>query len=119
MAKSKKRRRQPARGPASLGLGETSVAQAQDSIGRNALLLQDMHRAEIRAATAERELAEIRRKLVSLLSADQIEAARVCGVTAEFYALECIELHQQTFFPHLPARLRPLWVLKTPGGQTL
>lgn len=98
-------------------LGETSVAQEQDTLGRNALLLQDMYRAEIRAAAAERELAEFRRKLVHLLNPDQIEAAKVCGITPEFYALECIELYKATFFPNMPAELRPLWILKTAAGQ--
>lgn len=92
-----------------------TVAETQGDIGRNALLLQDMYRAEMRAIAAERELAEIRRKLVALLNPDQIDAARVCGVTPEFYALECIDLYKQTFFPQMPAQLRPLWVLKAQG----
>lgn len=115
MAKRQTRGCRPVRSPSTLG--EMSVAQAQDDIGRNALLLQDMYRAEIRAATAERELAEIRRKLVTLLSPDQIDAAKVCGVTPEFYALECIDLYKAKFFPHMPANLRPLAVLKTSDGQ--
>lgn len=87
-----------------------TVSEAQGDIGRNALLLQDMYRAEMRAMTAERELGEIRRKLVALLSPDQIDAAKTCGVTPEFYALECIELYKAKFFPHLEARARPLAV---------
>lgn len=42
-----------------------TVVEAQGDVVRNALLLQDMYQSEVRALTAERELAEIRRKLVS------------------------------------------------------
>ena len=91
-----------------------TVAEAQGDIGRNALLLQDMYRAEMRAMTAERELGEIRRKLVALLSPDQIDAAKTCGVTPEFYALECIELYKAKFFPYLEAKARPLAVQSLP-----
>jgi len=96
-------------------LGEASIADANDMVARNALLLQDMYQSEGRASKAERELAEIRAKLVRLLSPDQIEAARICGVTPEFYALECIELHKAQFFPYMPAEFRPLAVLKREG----
>lgn len=107
MAKQKKRGRHAARAAATT-LGETSIAQEQDGIGRNALLLQDMYRAEHRAMTAERNLAAIRDKLVRLLSPHQLEAAKTCGVTPEFYALECIDLYKEKFFPHLRRDLRPL-----------
>ena len=112
MAKRQKYVRRQARSPS---LGETSIAQAQDTIGRNALLLQDMYRAEHRAMTAERQLAEFRNKLVRLLSPDQLDAAKVCGVTPEFYALECIELYKAKFFPQMAPNLRPLF----PGAESL
>lgn len=105
MAKRQKRR---LRGTARSGLGETSIAHEQDAIGRNALLLQDMYRAEHRAMVAERDLAAVRGKLVRLLSPDQLDAAKTCGVTPEFYALECIELYKERFFPHMRRELRPL-----------
>lgn len=116
MAKRPKKRGQRAMRSPAPTLGETSIAHDNDAIGRNALLLQDMYRAEVRAMTAERQLADIRAKLVRLLSPDQIDAAKTCGVTPEFYALECIELCKESFFPHMPAELRPLWELKGTGG---
>ena len=97
-------------------LGRTSVAAEQDGIVRNALLLQDLNAAEYRASKAEKELGEFRRKLVALLSPDQLDAAKTCGVTPEFYALECIELYKAKFFSYLPVELRPLAALKTGGG---
>lgn len=103
MAKATKRRPRPV--PKTT---MPTVSEAQGDVGRNAILLQDMYRAELRAMTAERELAEIRRKIVSLLNPDQLEAAKTCGVTPEFYALECIELYKDKFFPDMPAELRPL-----------
>lgn len=111
MANARKRGSRAVRRPAgsTASLGETSIAQSQDAIGRNALLLQDFYRAEHRAMAAERELAEFRAKLVRLLSQDQLDAAKVCGVTPEFYAMECIELYKEKFFPYLAPAMRPLF----------
>lgn len=119
MAKRAKKRGQRAVRSAAPTLGETSIAHEQDAIGRNALLLQDMYRAEHRAMKAERELAEISAKLVRLLSPDQLDAAKVCGVTPEFYALECIELYKEKFFPHMRPADRPLYPAVAEGGMPI
>lgn len=109
MAKRTKRRGQRAVRPTASSLGALSVAQSSEDIGQNALLLQDFYRAEHRAMTAERQLADIREKLSRLLSPDQLDAAKTCGVTPEFYALECIELYKEKFFPHMRKSERPLF----------
>ncbi len=118
MVKRKKRGQRAVRSSAS-SLGETSIAHEQDAIGRNALLLQDMYRAEHRAMTAERDLAVIREKLVRLLSPDQLDAAKTCGVTPEFYALECIELYKEKFFPHMRKSERPLFPAVAESGMPI
>lgn len=48
--------------------------------------------AEMRANQAESDLAFVRDRLVALLSEDQLEAAKISGMTPEIYALACIDL---------------------------
>lgn len=41
----------------------------------------------------EKKYEDLRQRLVSLLLPEQIEAAQICGVTPEMYALEWIDIH--------------------------
>lgn len=70
-----------------------------------ASLLQD---AEMRAAEAHRNYFELSRKLVGLLTPDQIEAAKIAGCTPEVYAIEFIELAKDKLFPKFEAAVQPL-----------
>lgn len=47
---------------------------------------------ENRALLIEKQYNELKNRLVSLLLPEQIEAAKICGITPELYALEWIDL---------------------------
>ena len=68
--------------------------------------------AEHRAKRSEEELTTLRGKLAGLLNKDQLDAAKICGVTPEMYAVECIEIWKERIFPSFPAEIRPLSELK-------
>ena len=74
--------------------------------------VQRLASAEHRAERSEEELTVLRGKLAGLLSKDQLDAATVCGVTPEMYAIECIEIWKEKIFPSFPAEIRPLSELK-------
>lgn len=75
-------------------------------------VVKRLESAEMRVARAEAESAVIRNKLVSLLNRDQIEAARICNVTPEFYALEYIELWREKLFAESPVGILSFRELK-------
>ena len=58
---------------------------------------------EQRCLQVERDYNELRRRVVSFLSPEQIEAAKVCGCTPEVYALEWFEICKQTMRDHTPS----------------
>lgn len=68
--------------------------------------------AEMRAAKAESELAFLRGSLVRLLTSDQLEAARTCGIAPEMYAIEYIDLWKERMFLECPVGIRSLTELK-------
>lgn len=59
-------------------------------------------------AEAHKRLQEIEARLVLYLSLDQLEAARIMGVTPFFYVLEWIDLHKETAFAHPKGVLVPI-----------
>ena len=79
------------------------------------LLAQMLKDAEMRAEAATQKYNELSRKLVGLLTADQLDAARVCGVTPEFYAIEFIELAKNRLFPKFESAIRNFSQLRTEG----
>jgi hypothetical protein len=89
------------------------VEAAQQSLLSGALLQQEVYRSSHRASKAEGELALIKSRLVRLLSDDQLEAAKTCGISPSLYALECIDLYKERMFPQLPRNMRPLAALQT------
>lgn len=79
----------------------TIEAQAK----RVPLLIQDLYRTELRATAAERELAGLKQQIERFLTPDQLEAARVCGVTPAMYFMEYIELCKERLFAHVGREL--------------
>lgn len=55
--------------------------------------------AEVRVKHAEDNFAFLNEKLVGLLSPDQIEAAKICGVDPAIYAINWIDLWREKIFP--------------------
>ena len=102
MAKAKKAARKPSRSAEVMSRVESFLDMiAPDVVKR----LTD---AEMRASHAESQLALLQSRLVSLLSADQIEAARVCGITPELYTIEYILLWKERMFKDIPVGIVPL-----------
>jgi hypothetical protein len=58
---------------------------------------------ELRCLRIEKSYEELRNKLVKLLSKEQIDAAKTCGVTPEVYALEWIEIYKDKWREQIPA----------------
>lgn len=58
---------------------------------------------EARCLEVERDYTELRRRITSFLLPEQIEAAQICGVTPEIYALEWFEICKQTMRDHTPS----------------
>lgn len=71
---------------------------------------------EQRCLQVERDYAELRRRIVSFLLPEQIEAAETCGCTPEIYALEWFELCKQTMREHTPSFANYVQNLKTMKG---
>ena len=57
---------------------------------------------ERRYLALEREHAELKQKLTNLLLPEQIDAAKTCGVTPEFYALEWIDICKDKLRTYTP-----------------
>lgn len=88
-------------------------ARAKEHFSSNRPLLAQMLKdAEMRAEAATQKYKGLRDKLVRLLNADQLDASRIAGCEPELYAIECIEIYKEQFFPHFSPRLRPLAALK-------
>lgn len=87
------------------------LAQFLDTIAP--YLVERLTQAEMDCAHYQQELKQLQGRLASMLSPDQKEAAVVCGVSPELYAIECIELYKEKFFPQMPIKLRPLAELKS------
>lgn len=68
--------------------------------------------AEARANHAETELQWLRSRLVGLLSPNQIEAAKICSMAPEHYAIEHIQLWKERIFAGVPVGILPLSTLK-------
>jgi hypothetical protein len=58
---------------------------------------------ERRCIQVERDYTELRKRIISFLSNDQIDAAKTCGCTPEVYALEWFEICRQTMRDHTPS----------------
>lgn len=58
---------------------------------------------EHRCLLVERNYEDLRRRLVSLLSKEQIDAAKTCGITPEVYALEWIQIYKDGLRQYAPA----------------
>lgn len=58
---------------------------------------------EKRCLQVEKDYADLRSRIVKFLSADQIEAAKVCGCSPEIYALEWFEICKDTIREHTPS----------------
>ena len=71
---------------------------------------------EQRCLSVERDYAELRRRIVSFLLPEQIEAAKVCGCTPEVYALEWFEICKQTMRDHTPSFANYINDFKTTRG---
>ena len=76
-------------------------------------LVKRLTSAETRASHAETELARLQLRLTTLLNKEQLEAVKICGTTPEDYAIECIELYKEKFFPHFAPDIRPLAALRS------
>lgn len=57
---------------------------------------------ERRYLSLEREHAELKSKLINLLLPEQIDAAKTCGVSPEFYALEWIDICKDKLRAYTP-----------------
>ena len=112
MAKAKRKRRARAK---TKRTPRTSILASLESF--LATIAPDVVRrltsAERRADEAERKYGIIRDKLVSLMSPDQIDAAKIAGCSPEVYALEYLELWKDHLFPRTAGAFRPLSALKT------
>lgn len=60
--------------------------------------IKKLTECELRAKRAEENFAFLNEKLVGLLTADQLEAAKVCGIDPALYAINWIELWQSRMF---------------------
>lgn len=58
---------------------------------------------EVKCGLAEKAYTELSNKLVRLLTPEQRDAAKICGVTPEMYALEWIELARDRALSTMPA----------------
>ena len=65
-----------------------------------------------RCLLLERDYADLRSRLVNLLLPEQIDAARICGVTPEVYALEWIDLLKDRLRTYAPGYFYPVQNLK-------
>jgi hypothetical protein len=90
------RRRKGAK-PSEASLLLASIASNTDNIAAKVLLR--LNAAEIERDQYLKELTFLRKKLTSLLTKDQLEAARICCVTPEMYAIELIDLWRHKQFP--------------------
>ena len=82
-----------------------------DRVG--AKLLVKLNAAEMERDQARKDFDFVKFKLTRLLNEDQLDAAKTCGIEPWMYAIECIELYKEKFFPQMPSHLRPLMELKT------
>jgi hypothetical protein len=57
---------------------------------------------ERRYLSLEREHSDLKQKLVNLLLPEQIDAAKTCGVSPEFYALEWVDLCKDKLRTYTP-----------------
>lgn len=58
---------------------------------------------EQRCLQVERDYNELRRRIISFLLPEQIEAAKVCGCTPEVYALEWFEICKKSMREQIPS----------------
>ena len=65
-------------------------------------IMHRMRAAEERASVSEAKLSYLKDKLINLLNADQLEAARVCGCDPEIYALEWIDIWRKQIMASAP-----------------
>lgn len=72
------------------------IAKFFDTIAPD--LVERLTSSENAANRANQRLAFIEGKLVGLLSKEQQEAAKICGISESDYALNLIELHKEKFF---------------------
>ena len=93
MAKNKRKTKRKTK-PQQATRKATAYAEAR----RVPLLVQDLYRTEMRASAAEKELAEIKSEILAFLTPDQIEHARIAGVTPTLYFLEYVSLCKEKLF---------------------
>ena len=65
------------------------------------MILARLNITELERDQAIKELEFIRTKLVSLLSEEQLDVALGIGCDPMVYAIECIEMYKEKFFPNL------------------
>ena len=58
---------------------------------------------EQRCLQVEKDYMELRRRVVSFLLPEQIEAAKICGCTPEVYALEWFQICKESMREHVPS----------------
>lgn len=75
------------------------VAELEGSIN-DRLRVIDLER---RYLLLERDYDDLKKRLVSLLLPEQIDAARTCGCTPEVYALEWIQLYKEGLRKYAPS----------------
>ena len=105
MAIRKRRYRSTKKGRAALA----AVLGTKASLRREVLATQNtlndrfaIVELERRCLLVERDYADLRQKLVSLLLPAQIDAAKTCGVTPEVYALEWIAIYKDRWRESMP-----------------
>jgi hypothetical protein len=79
-------------------------------------LTDKIAKVEFERDLALRELNALKERLVGLLVPDQLEAARVCCVPPEQYALEVIDLWKFRTFPTFVPEIKHLGALQAGKG---